>query len=70
MMMKYLYLSGYPHIFLRMTGLRLDEFDALVDDVRPAFAAARYMHGVHSGRSLRATTSSATSASRRSWLKE
>jgi DDE superfamily endonuclease/Helix-turn-helix of DDE superfamily endonuclease len=40
MMMKYLYLSGYPNIFLRMTGLRLAEFDALVDDVRPAFAAA------------------------------
>src|SRR6266567_4606539 len=40
MMMKYLYLSGYPNIFLRMTGLRLDEFDALVDDGRPAFAVA------------------------------
>ena len=39
-MMKYLYLSGYPQIFLSMTGLRVEEFDALVDDVRPLFAAA------------------------------
>jgi len=39
-MMKYLYLSAYPHIFVRMTGLRLAEFDALVDDVRGAFSAA------------------------------
>ena len=40
MMMKYVYLSGYPQIFLSMTGLRVEEFDALVDDVRPLFAAA------------------------------
>ncbi len=35
MMMKYVYLSGYPQIFLRMTGLHLDEFDELVRAVRP-----------------------------------
>src|SRR5258708_39629905 len=34
MMMKYLYLSAYPQIFLRMTGLHLDEFDELVSDAR------------------------------------
>lgn len=39
-MMKYLYLSGYPNIFLRMTGLRMEEFDRLVEDVRPLFMAA------------------------------
>jgi hypothetical protein len=30
MNMKYLYLSGYPHIFLSMTGLRIEEFDSLL----------------------------------------
>jgi DDE superfamily endonuclease/Helix-turn-helix of DDE superfamily endonuclease len=40
MMMKYVYLSGYPHIFLRMTGLHLDEFDALVSEVRGLYEAA------------------------------
>jgi len=37
MMMKYVYLSGYPQIFLRMTGLHLDEFEELVRDVRPLY---------------------------------
>lgn len=40
MMMKYLYLSGFPKIFLSMTGLRLDEFDDLVREVRPLYQAA------------------------------
>jgi hypothetical protein len=40
MMMKYMYLSGYPNIFLRMTGLRIEEFDRLTEDVRPLFIAA------------------------------
>ena len=40
MMMKYLYLSGSPKIFLSMSGLRVEEFDALVDDVRPLFTVA------------------------------
>jgi hypothetical protein len=39
-MMKYLYLSDYPNLFLSMTGLRVQEFDVLVDDVRPMFVAA------------------------------
>lgn len=40
MMMKYLYLSGFPKIFLTMTGLHLDEFDALVDEVRALYQTA------------------------------
>ena len=40
MMMKYSYLSSYPAIFLRMTGLRLDEFDELERDVRPLYENA------------------------------
>ncbi len=40
MMMKYLYLSAYPTIFLRMTGLHLDEFDDLVRDVGPVYVEA------------------------------
>jgi DDE superfamily endonuclease/Helix-turn-helix of DDE superfamily endonuclease len=40
MMMKYFYLSTYPSIFLSMTGLRLDEFDDLVRDVRPLYEKA------------------------------
>jgi len=40
MMMKYLYLSAYPKIFLTMTGLQLDEFDDLVSEVRSRYAEA------------------------------
>jgi len=40
MMMKYMYLSGYPKILLRMTGLRIEEFDRLMEEVRPLFIAA------------------------------
>src|SRR4051812_24038198 len=40
MMMKYVYLSGYAQIFLSMTGLRVEEFDRLVDDIRPLFVGA------------------------------
>jgi hypothetical protein len=40
MMMKYVYLSGFPKIFLSMTGLRLNEFDELVDEVEPLYQAA------------------------------
>ena len=39
-MMKYLYLSGYPQIFLTMTGLQLDEFEELVSEVGPLYEAA------------------------------
>ena len=37
MMMKYFYLSQYPKVFLKMTGLRVKEFDQLVKDVHPKF---------------------------------
>jgi hypothetical protein len=40
MMMKYVYLSGFPKIFLSMTGLHLDEFDDLVEAVKPLYQAA------------------------------
>jgi len=38
--MKYIYLSTYPQIFLSMTGLRVHEFDALLEDVQPLFEQA------------------------------
>jgi DDE superfamily endonuclease/Helix-turn-helix of DDE superfamily endonuclease len=40
MMMKYVYLSGFPKIFLTMTGLHLNEFDDLMDEVEPLYQAA------------------------------
>jgi hypothetical protein len=40
MMMKYVYLSDFPKIFLTMTGLHLDEFDDLVEAVEPLYQAA------------------------------
>lgn len=40
MMMKYVYLSGFPKIFLTMTGLHLAEFDKLVEEVEPLVQAA------------------------------
>jgi DDE superfamily endonuclease/Helix-turn-helix of DDE superfamily endonuclease len=40
MMMKYVYLSGFPKIFLTMTGLHLNEFDELVREVEPLYQAA------------------------------
>src|SRR5215510_6736861 len=40
MMMKYVYVSGFPKIFLSMTGLRLDEFDDLLGEVRRLYQAA------------------------------
>lgn len=39
-MMKYAYLSQYPSMFLRMTGLHLDEFDELNQEVAPPYKAA------------------------------
>jgi hypothetical protein len=38
MMMRYEYLSKYPTVFLKMTGLRLNEFDDLYKDVLPQLA--------------------------------
>jgi hypothetical protein len=40
MMMKYMYLSGFPKIFLTMTGLHLNEFDELVKDVTALYQTA------------------------------
>lgn len=42
MIMRYEHLNQHPNIFLKMTGLRLNEFDALIDDVLPDFAQAEY----------------------------
>ena len=38
--MRYEYLSQYPNVFLKMTGLHLPEFKQLLSDVLPAFGAA------------------------------
>ena len=35
-MLKYLYLSQYPKVFLKMTGLSVAEFDELLSVVKPA----------------------------------
>ncbi|MCK6581421.1 MAG: transposase [Anaerolineae bacterium] len=40
MIMRYSYLNTYPNVFLKMTGLRVSEFDRLVEDVMPLFSAA------------------------------
>jgi len=39
MMMRYAWLSRYPVVFQSVTGLRVGEFDQLVDDVLPMYAA-------------------------------
>jgi hypothetical protein len=40
MIMRYSWVSQYPQVFQAMTGLRVSEFDVLVDDVLPMYAAA------------------------------
>src|SRR5260370_18276230 len=40
MILRYAYLSRSPRVFLSMTGQRVAEFDALVRDLLPAYAAA------------------------------
>jgi hypothetical protein len=40
MIMRYSWVSQYPQVFQSMTGLRVSEFDGLVDDVLPLYAAA------------------------------
>lgn len=42
MIMRYRYLQQYPTVFLKMTGLRINEFDALIDDVLPQFAQGEH----------------------------
>ena len=39
MILRYDHLSRFPKVFQAMTGLRLAEFDALLDDVLPRFGA-------------------------------
>ena len=38
--MRYPYLTQYPAVFLKMTGLQVAEFDALVREVLPTFVAS------------------------------
>lgn len=38
--MRYQHLTQHPAVFLKMTGLRVPEFDTLVRDLLPAFAVA------------------------------
>lgn len=40
MICRYDYLHRYPTVFLKMTGLRLNEFADLLDDMLPRFASA------------------------------
>jgi hypothetical protein len=40
MIMRYEHLNHYPTVFLKMTGLRINEFDTLVDDLLPHFVKA------------------------------
>lgn len=40
MILRYAHLSRYPKVFEAMTGLRLTEFDELLDDVLPGYAEA------------------------------
>jgi hypothetical protein len=37
MIMRYEHLKQHPTVFLKMTGLRLNEFDALIDEMLPQF---------------------------------
>ncbi len=40
MLMKYLYLSEYPNVFLKMTGLTVEEFGQLLNMVQPVYQEA------------------------------
>jgi hypothetical protein len=40
MMMRYSYVSSLPNVFLKMTGLRVAEFESLLGDVLPRYAEA------------------------------
>jgi hypothetical protein len=42
MICRFDYLRRYPTVFLKMTGLRLNEFASLLDDMLPRFAAATH----------------------------
>ena len=40
--MRYIHLKQHPNVLLKMTGLRINEFDTLVDDLLPELADAEY----------------------------
>lgn len=40
--MRYIHLKQHPNVLLKMTGLRINEFDMLVDDLLPELADAEY----------------------------
>ena len=40
--MRYIHLKQHPNVLLKMTGLRINEFDTLVDDLLPQWADAEY----------------------------
>jgi len=42
MIMRYIHLKQHPNVLLKMTGLRINEFDMLVDDLLPELADAEY----------------------------
>jgi len=42
MIMRYIHLKQHPNVLLKMTGLRINEFDTLVDDLLPQWADAEY----------------------------
>ena len=42
MIMRHRYLNDHPKIFLKMTGLRLHEFDQLVEEMHPQFTEAEH----------------------------
>lgn len=50
MILRYAYLSRYPRIFVTMTGLRPAEFEDLVHDLLPAYAAAEHARLSRPGR--------------------
>ena len=48
--MRYEYLKHHTTVFLKMTGLRINEFDRLIDDVLPQFIEAEYERLNHANR--------------------
>jgi len=40
--MRYEHLKQHPNVFLKMTGLRIGEFDTLVDELLPEFVQSEY----------------------------
>lgn len=42
MIMRYEHLKQHENVFLKMRGLRIGEFDTLVDELLPEFVQAEY----------------------------